>query len=196
MIFASELKTILAYPGVRAELDAAGAAQILLLGPGRMPGSGVFRNVHELEPGCCGWFVNGRLSTHKYWRLLDREHTEDFETTAEHVRFLVTDAIKRQMVSDVPIGTFLSGGLDSSLISAVCAEQMDNRGERLMTFSLDYRDNDKYFKAGKFQPNADTEYIKLMREHIDCDPHNTVLTPEELVASLEPATRARAARNG
>ena len=74
---------------------------------------------------------------------------ETFEQTAEHVRYLVTDAITRQMVSDVPIGTFLSGGLDSSIITAVCAEEMGKRGELLPTFSVDYLNNDLYF-----QPNA------------------------------------------
>jgi len=123
-IFASETKTILAYPTVHAELDAEGAAQILLLGPGRIPGSGVFRNIYELEPGCFGYYCNKKWNWKRYWRLKDREHTDSFEETAETVRFLVEDSIRRQMVSDVPIGTFLSGGLDSSLISSVCATEM------------------------------------------------------------------------
>lgn len=191
LFFASEIKTILACPGVRAELDAGGAAQLLMLGPGRLPGSGVFRNVREVEPGCCGHYSGGRLHLRRYWSLKDREHTESFEDTCEMVRFLVTDAIRRQMVSDVPVGTFLSGGLDSSLISAVCAGEMKEKGQRLQTFSVDYADNDRYFRAGKFQPNSDGHYIRLMTEHLDTCHEQTVLTPQDLLDSLEAATSAR-----
>ena len=191
IIFASEIKTILCYPSVKPELDAQGAAQILLLGPGRIPGNGVFRGIEELEPGCCGVFQCGQWHWDRYWKLMDREHTESFEETAEHVRFLVRDAIIRQTVSDVPLGTFLSGGLDSSLISAICAKQMRNRGERLNTFSVDYKNNEKYFVPGKFQPNSDNSYIEIMRDALDSRHHWTVLTPEELVQAMRDATAAR-----
>ena len=188
LLFASEIKTILAYPTVRACLDKEGAAELLLLGPGRTPGCGVFKDIQELEPGCCAVYEKGQLMTCRYWKLSDREHRESFEETAEQVRFLVLDAIRRQTVSDVPIGTFLSGGLDSSLITAVCAQKM---GEKLTTFSVDYADNDKFFTPNKFQPNSDGHYIRLMKNALNTDHHWCVLTPEELVAELENATIAR-----
>ncbi len=191
LLFASEIKTVLAYPTVEAELDADGAAEILLLGPGRTPGSGVFRGIYELEPGCCGYFEGGKLRLQRYWYLQDREHTDTFEQTVEQVRELVLDAIRRQTVSDVPIGTFLSGGLDSSLISAVCAEKIRSRGGKLDTFSVDYVDNDRYFVPGKFQPNSDGHYIRIMERVLDTNHHWTVLTPEDLVGALERATAAR-----
>ncbi len=191
ILFASEIKTILAYPGMEARLDAQGAAELLLLGPGRMPGSGVFRDIFELEPGCCGIFAEGKWQWNRYWKLRDRTHEESFEETAEHVRMLLTDSIHRQMVSDVPIGCFLSGGLDSSLISAVCAVEMKKRGERLHTFSLDYENNRKFFVPGKFQPNTDTDFIPIMENALGVIPHRTVLTPETLVETLEDATIAR-----
>ena len=190
-LFASEIKTLLAYPGVPRILDSDGAAQILLLGPGRIPGSGVFRGVEELMPGCCGYYENGGLNWWRYWKLTDREHTDSFEETAESVRYLVTDAIKRQMVSDVPLGTFLSGGLDSSLITAICAGQMQESGENLSTFSVDYENNEKYFVPGKFQPNSDSSFIALMQETLKTNHHLTVLTPETLVSNLKGATIAR-----
>jgi asparagine synthase (glutamine-hydrolysing) len=105
-IFASELKTILAYPTVKAAIDRDGIAQIVLLGPGRCPGSGVFNGIKELEPGCYGYYAAGKWNWKRYWKLLDREHSDSFEDTAKQVAYLVTDSIKRQMVSDVPIGTF------------------------------------------------------------------------------------------
>lgn len=191
MLFASEMKTILTYPGVRTQLDADGAGQLLLLGPGRTPGSGVFHNMRELEPGCCGVYEQGKFHIRRYWKLRDREHTDSFDDTVQKVRALVIDAIRRQMVSDVPVGTFLSGGLDSSLICAICAREKEQGGEELDTFSVDYQDNEKYFVAGKFQPNSDTEYIRIMLDHLSARHHWTVLTPEELIDGIADATIAR-----
>lgn len=191
LIFASEIKTILACPGVKAELDEEGAAEILLLGPGRSPGVGVFRGIYEIEPGCKGYYEDGRLKIRRYWCLLDREHRDSFADTVDTVRYLITDAIRRQMVSDVPIGTFLSGGLDSSLISAVCAEEMKKRGESLNTFSVDYVGNDVYFQPNKFQPNSDPYYILQMEQSLSSTHHWTILTPEDLLSVMEAATIAR-----
>ncbi len=191
MLFASEMKTILAYPGVPRELDRDGAAQILLIGPGRIPGSGVMRNMFELMPGCCGYYCTGQLKWWRYWKLRDREHTDSFCETVEKVQYLVTDAIRRQMVSDVPMGTFLSGGLDSSIITSVCASEMADRGETLSTFSIDYKNNEKYFVPGKFQPNSDNSFIALMQKYLHTQHHYTVLTPEDLTGELENATIAR-----
>lgn len=188
-LFSSELKTLLSYPGIPRQVTKEDAAQIILLGPGRIPGSGVFKDVFELKPGCCGYYCSGQWDWWQYWKLRDREHAESFEETAECVRYLVTDAIRRQMVSDVPIGTFLSGGLDSSLISAVCASEMT--GEKLDTFSVDYLNNDIYFTPGKFQPNSDNGYITQMQQAIQSQHHWTVLTPDDLIEELENATIAR-----
>lgn len=188
MIFASEMKTVLAYPGVQPILDETGVAQLLLLGPGRVPGSGVLKNIMELEPGCCGVYENGKWHSWRYWYLRDGIHRDSFEQTAEKVRYLVTDSIKRQMVSDVPLGTFLSGGLDSSLISSVCARQLQ---QPLDTFSVDYENNDLYFVPGKFQPESDARYIGLMQQYLKSQHHRTVLTPQQLSDTLEAATVAR-----
>ena len=191
LVFASEIKTILCCPTVRPELDAQGAAEILMLGPGRLPGSGVFRDIRELEPGYCGWYEAGKLKLRRYWKLRDREHRDSFADTAAHVRELVLDTVKRQMVSDVPIGTFLSGGLDSSIITAICAGELAERGELLPTFSVDYENNDKFFVPGKFQPNSDGEYIEIMRAALGTRHSRTELTAEDLMAALEDATVAR-----
>ena len=191
LLFASEIKTILAYPTVKAELDSQGAAEIILLGPGRTPGCGVFRGVEEVEPGCCGYWEAGKLSLRRYWKLQDREHRESFEETAETVRYLVTDAIRRQMVSDVPVGTFLSGGLDSSLISAICAGEMATKGKTLKTFSVDYAGNAQYFVPSKFQPNSDGYYIETMQKFLQSDHCLCVLTPEALLDGVLEAVRAR-----
>lgn len=191
LLFASEMKTILSHPKVEARLDEMGAAQLLLLGPGRLPGSGVFKGIRELEPGCAAYYEKGKLTWTRYWKLTDRMHTDSFPETVEKVRYLVLDAIKGQMVSDVPIGTFLSGGLDSSIITAVCAGEMRAKGKPLPTFSVDYENNERYFQSSKFQPDSDTAYIRRMQEVFQTDHHWTVLTPETLFDHLEEATCAR-----
>lgn len=191
LLFASEIKTILAYPTVNARLDAQGAAEILLLGPGRIPNSGVFHGIRSLEPGVCGIYCDRKLTLRRYWCLRDREHTASFPETAEYVRWLVTDAIKRQMVSDVPIGTFLSGGLDSSIISAICAKEMQKIGETLATFSVDYEGNDRFFVPGKFQPNRDNDYIEIMKRELGSRHRWTVISPKSLANALDEAVLAR-----
>ncbi len=191
LLFASEIKTILAYPTVKPMLDEQGAAELLLLGPGRTPGCGIFHGILELEPGCCGYYEKGSFYKRRYWQLRDREHTQSLAETVEEVQFLVTDAIRRQTVSDVPLGTFLSGGLDSSLITALCAKEAEKQGRTLKTFSVDYADNDRYFVPTKFQPNSDGHYIRLMQQELNTDHTWCVISPEELSGAMEAATDAR-----
>ena len=191
LVFASEIKTILCHPKISPRLDREGAAQLLLLGPGRLPGSGVFHGIREVEPGWCGWFSEGKLTLRQYWKLRDREHRDSFEETVDSVRWLVTDAIKRQMVSDVPIGTFLSGGLDSSIITAVCAGEMGEKGVQFPTFSVDYAGNDVNFRPGKFQPDSDAAYIRLMQQQFNTEHRDVMLSAQQLNDALEEATVAR-----
>ena len=124
-VFASEMKTILSFPGISARLDRQGAAQLIMLGPGRLPGSGVFYGIQELEPGCQGYWEKGSFRWERYWRLQDRENRDSLAEAVAHTRYLVTDAVHRQMVSDVPLGAFLSGGLDSTLALLVCVKTFD-----------------------------------------------------------------------
>lgn len=190
-VFASEMKTILSFPGISARLDRQGAAQLIMLGPGRLPGSGVFYGIQELEPGCQGYWEKGSFRWERYWRLQDRENRDSFAEAVAHTRYLVTDAVHRQMVSDVPLGAFLSGGLDSSILAALCDEEMEKHGESLKTFSVDYQDNDRYFQPGKFQPNSDSAYITVMCQALHARHSQTVLTPDALSDALEESTIAR-----
>ena len=179
-VFASEIKGILKNPLAKPRVNTEGIAEIILIGPGRTSGYGVFENIHELKPGECGYFRNGKLKTHLYFELKEQQCNESFDEVLDHTKYLVTDAIKRQMVSDVPIGTFLSGGLDSSGISSVVSSALKENGERLKTFSVTYKDNDKYFTKNKFQPNSDSEYISLMQKYLDSD-HTTVTVDTPLL---------------
>lgn len=179
LLFASEIKGILCNPIAKPRVNTLGIAEIMLIGPGRTSGFGVFENIYELRPGECGYFKDGKLKTHFYYELTEMENNESFDEVLEHTKFLLNDAIKRQMVSDVGIGTFLSGGLDSSAISSIAASVLREKGEQLKTFSVNYLDNDKYFQKNKFQPNSDNDFIGIMSDYLKSD-HRviTVDTPE------------------
>lgn len=190
-IFGSEIKAILCHPDVKAEIDKTSIAELIFMGPGRTPGYGVFKDIFELKAGHLGVFDKNGLKTRCYFKLTDRENSESADTIIEKTRYLVKDAIERQLVSDVPVGTFLSGGLDSSIISAVASNWFKERGKPLQTFSVEYKDNSKYFKKSKFQPNSDEEYIKIMVDFLGSEHTNVVLDTEDVVNGLYSAVDAR-----
>lgn len=191
LIFASELNALLEHPDVPHEIDENGAAELLLIAPGRTPGCGVIRGVEEVRAGWCGFYSADGLRLRQYWRLRAREHHGSFAETVEQVRELLLDSIRRQLVSDVPVCTFLSGGLDSSLISSVAASEMKKQGKRLDTFSVDYLDNEKYFQKSHFQPNSDPEYIECMAEYLGSRHHWVVVDTPDLLDALDEAVYAR-----
>ncbi len=166
LIFASELKGILAHPWVKAEIDQKGFNEIFGIGPARSPGCGVLKGIYEVRPGEFLICRKEGIQKNTYWKLESHPHTDSYERTIETVSFLVQDSIRRQMVSDVPICTFLSGGVDSSLVSAVCAAELGKQGKRLATFSFDFVGNQKNFKANAFQPSRDRPYVKQMAAYI------------------------------
>ncbi len=191
LCFASEIKTLLECPGVSRKVGREGLLEVMLLGPGRTPGRGVFRDIQELESACCAYYSKTGWRAWRYWAPEDLDTAESFEDTAAHVRELVTDAVERQLVSDVPVCTFLSGGLDSSVISALADKAFALRGGKLHTFSVTYRDNAKYFTAGKFQPNSDDDYIGLMAGSLHGEHHRVVLDSADVAAALYEAAEAR-----
>ncbi len=169
LVFSSELKGLFCFPGIRARLDAGGLNELFGLGPARTPGNGVFKDIFELKPGTSMTCSSLGFHTHTYFQLASRPHEDSYEDTIEKTHFLVTDAIKRQMVSDVPVCTFLSGGVDSSLVSAVCAKELKAQGQRLATYSFDFTENDKYFQANSFQPSLDRPYVDKMAGFLHSD---------------------------
>lgn len=191
LVFASELNALLEYPDIPHEIDENGVAELLLLAPGRTAGCGVIRGVEEIKSGYCGFYSADGLDLWQYWRLHAYELNETFEQTVEHTRELVLDSIRRQLVSDVPVCTFLSGGLDSSLISSVASSELKKHGKILHTFSVDYQDNEKYFTKSHFQPNSDPEYINCMVDYLNSVHHWTVIDTPELVGALDDAVYAR-----
>lgn len=191
-IFGSEIKALLAHPGVKAELDREGLAEVFALGPSHTPGNGIFRGIKELRPGHALKFSQDGLKVWRYWNVQSEEHKDTFDETVEKVRFLFQDAVKRQLVSDVPLSTFLSGGVDSSAITAIASNEYAKNGKGpLHTYSIDYEGNDKFFKANEFQPNSDGVYIKKMTDTFGTIHHNCVITQETLANFLHEAVTVR-----
>ncbi len=192
LLFASEVRCLLENPLVKPIIAEEGLCELFLIGPGRSLGQGIYQGVEELWPGECAFYDGERLYRRRYYTLTAKEHTSDREQSLREVRELLTDAIERQLVSDVPLCCFLSGGLDSSIISYVAAEQRKCKGEPpIDTYSIDYRDNDKYFQKSLFQPTPDSEFIGIMAEAIGSCHHEVTIDNMELFHALKPAVEAR-----
>ncbi|HEX9059978.1 MAG TPA: asparagine synthase C-terminal domain-containing protein, partial [Clostridia bacterium] len=151
----------------------------------------IYKNVYEVKPSHSIFIDHNGIRVRRYWSLVSEPHVDSFEDTVEKVKSLVYDSIERQFVADVPVCTFLSGGLDSSAISAIAARYFKERGQVLHTYSIDYKDNDIYFKPSAFQPNQDAPWVKRMSEHIGSIHHNITIDTPMLVEALRGAVLAR-----
>ena len=191
-IFGSEIKTLLASTMIKPRIDEEGLNEIFFLGPARTPSCGVFKGIKELKPGECAIYKNGFLCREQYFSVEAKEHTDSERDAIEKTRSLLTDAIRRQLVSDVPLCFFLSGGLDSSIIVKTASQYYkEKKLGRINTFSVEYRDNEKFFKKSRFQPNADYEYISMMSGDADTKHREVILDNTLLVDALYDSVEAR-----
>ena len=192
LIFASEIKGIFEYPNIEKILDNQGICELFGIGPAHTAGTTVFKNIYELKPAHFAIFNSSGFHCTRYWKLHSREHNDNLAQTTEKLKFLLNDAITRQLVSDVPLCTFLSGGLDSSIITKFASDYCKKEGlPPLDTYSIDYVDNDKNFVKSDFQPNSDSYYVELMSKRLHTNHHNVVIDTPELASYLEDAMIAR-----
>lgn len=171
IFFASEMETLLADSGVKPVLDWKGLNEVFSIGPAKTYGCGIFKGIDEVLPGHLLSYSEAGMKNTCYWKLVSKAHEDNYEQTVEKTAFLLGDAVTRQMVSEKPVCTFLSGGLDSSLVSAICARKLKKKGERLNTFSFDFTGNDKNFHASVFQPSQDRPYVEQMVQFVDSEHH-------------------------
>lgn len=190
-VFGSELKALLAHPALPREVDADGLAELLLIGPARTPGVGVLHGIQELRPGSALIFGRQGLRTWTYWALTSHEHPDDTPTTIATVRGLLEDTVQRQLVSDVPVCTFLSGGLDSSAVSAFAARYLSESGLTLNTYSINFVDQARYFQANAFQKSLDAPWARRVSEFLDTHHHEILVDTPDLVENVGAALRAR-----
>ena len=191
-IFASEVKSILKFPGITPVLDEQGISELFGIGPAHTNGLTAFKNIYELKPAHFIIYTENGIKIKRYWKLKSRPHIDNFNDTCNKVLYLLEDSIKRQLVSDVPLCTFLSGGLDSSIITLYASEYCKEHNlPNLDTYSVDYIDNDKNFQKTDFQPNSDNYYINLMQKKLNTNHHTVMLDTPELALALEDAMIAR-----
>jgi len=181
-VFGSELKALLAHPSVKAEIDTTGLAEIFNFR--RRLGSGVFLHVHELRPGHFLTLTRLHNRVTRYWTLHSEAHADDLHTTSERIRTLLEDTIKRQMIADVPVATFLSGGLDSSALSALAAKEFTREGKQLNTYSVDFVDSAQYFQGDVFRPSLDAPWTKRIVDYIGSKHHTVMVDKDELIENL------------
>lgn len=176
IVFSSEIKALFEYPGIKPRVDAEGLCEIFGLGPAKSYGKGVFKDIHEVLAGNIITFREQGMAEKPYWTLTSAPHEDTYEATVEKTSFLLYDAVKRQMISDIPICTLLSGGVDSSLVTSICARELKKQGLQLRTYSFDFKDNNKHFKSNSFQPTEDRPYVDIMIDavgsshtYLECD---------------------------
>ncbi len=183
IIFGSELKALFAHPDIQPRITIDGLREIFGIGPARTHGCGVFDGISEVVPGYFAVYSEKGMKFHKYWDLKSEVHTDSYEETVSKVSYLVSDSITRQMVSDVPVCSFLSGGIDSSIVTAVSAECMKKAGGIFNTFSFDFSGNDRFFTSNSFQPERDRPYVDIMLSHVNTN-HTYLECDEENLADL------------
>lgn len=192
IVFSSEIKAILKSGVVKPTINETGLYEIFFLGPARSPKSGIFKGIKELRPGEMATYKNGKLYKETYYRIKAQEHTDSESDTIDKTRFLLTDAIERQLVTDVPMCFFLSGGLDSSIICKTASNyyKRNNLGN-IHTYSVEYEDNRKYFTKNAFQPNADFDYISIMVDDTNSTHTEIVLDNKKVMEALFDSVEAR-----
>ena len=181
--FASEVKALLRHSAIPAEVDEVGLWQLLYLAPVTLPGQSVFRHIKAILPGHCATLSRAGFFEKPYWQLKALSCPDDAATAAAHVRELFVDAVTRQLESDVPLAVLLSGGLDSSAITAVAARVLAAKQKTLDTYSFEYEGNRESFAATLFQPQGDDDFAAALAAELGTA-HTVLTAPTEAVAEL------------
>ncbi len=188
--FSSEIKALLEFRDEIPTVSKEGLNEIFSIGPARTPGKGVFDHIFEVKPAHC-ISVNkyGTCST-GYWQLSCRPHYENYEETVLHTADLLDNIMKNQLALDDSPACLLSGGIDSSIIAAYLKQEMERRGQKTVTISFDFAQNDKYFKSSSFQPSQDKPYIDAMVKFLQSEHHYLECNYQTLADMLKDSVKA------
>ncbi|MGW5126151.1 asparagine synthase (glutamine-hydrolyzing) [Streptomyces sp. NPDC004069] len=189
VLFGSEPKAVLANPMVPRSVDMEGLRE--LFSRAKTPGHAVWAGMKEVEPGTVVTVERSGLRARRYWQLRAAEHTDSRQDTVARVRELLEDIVRRQLVSDVPRCVLLSGGLDSSAITALAVEQMRGK-ERVRSFAVDFVGQSENFIPDGLRSTPDTPYVHDVVQHAGTEHQDIVLDPEGLA---DPSVRAAAVRS-
>ncbi|MFJ8330485.1 asparagine synthase (glutamine-hydrolyzing) [Streptomyces sp. NPDC094437] len=189
VLFGSEPKAILAHPLVTARVTLDGLRELFTMI--KTPGHAVWDGIAEVEPGTVVTVDRAGLHRRVYWQLETRPHTDDRATTLTTVRSLLDDIVRRQLVADVPRCTLLSGGLDSSAMTAIAARQLAAHDEKVRSFAVDFTGQTDHFVADEYRATPDTPFVHDLARTAHTDHQDIVLDAEALA---DPDIRARVAR--
>ena len=186
-IFASEIKAILKHPHVKAKIGEKEIMELIGLGPAHNPGNTYFKDIYELKAGHFATYNDISFNTHCYWDLKTDSFEDDIYTTISKTKELVTDSLKRQLVSDVPVCAMLSGGLDSSILTTLAKQETN----KLSTFSIDFTGNDTAFESNSYQPTQDSEFVKIMSDYLGTNHKVIYFKNEDLFHLLQDSMIAK-----
>ncbi len=181
LIFASEIKAMLENPLISSRVDKYGLWEILYLSPNFVSGKSVFKDILELCPAQCMIFDKNGVKKWKYWEIKAQPYFRDRSYAIEKTRYLMRDAIRRQMVSDVPLCVLLSGGLDSSVVSSIGQEYCKENGNVLDTYSFEYEGNKEAFTNSLFQPEKDDDFALYVADYLGTN-HTVLTCPTDVLA--------------
>ena len=186
IFIASEIKSILKYTK-EAIINKDGICELLGMGPSHSKGKTIYKGIYELPPGHYLRYSKKGLEIVEYYKLPVYKYKKTYKETVNDIHDLLSKAINNQMISDVGISSFLSGGLDSSIISTVVASKKIN----LDTYTIDYEDNKECFKANDFEISRDLDYAKIVSEDINSKLHIAIIDNKTLISNLEKAVILR-----
>jgi asparagine synthase (glutamine-hydrolysing) len=173
VLFGSEPKAILANPLARHVVDVDGLRELFAFV--KSPRHAVWSGMREVEPGTIVTVDVDGIRERTYWRLETRGHADDRDATVAHVRELLDDIVGRQLVADVPRCVLLSGGLDSSVITALSAAKLAAEGEQVRTFAVDFVGQTENFKPDDLRSTPDGPYVHDVAEHVGSEHVDIVL---------------------
>ncbi|MDD2648010.1 MAG: asparagine synthase (glutamine-hydrolyzing) [Eubacteriales bacterium] len=191
IFFASEPQAILEMLEKKPKISENGLRELLALSPLRSVGEGIFDNMREFMPARAMTITREGCTERSYWQLKSMRHTDSYDDTAQHVRYLLSRAVRAQAHFDAPICTFLSGGLDSSVVTALCAESLREKGVALSTYSFEYGDNSRYFKPTAYQPDTDDNWAARVAAEIGTEHMILSLSSAEIHKLIPAAAEAR-----
>lgn len=187
LLFGSEPKALLAHPGFAAELDREGLAELMAVPRARTPGHGTFRGLREVKPGHVLTANRSGVRERRYWGLTAGEHLGDFAASTRDVHELLQHIVAHEVVADVPVGSLLSGGIDSSAITAMAARHL---GDSLTSYSVS-PPSGRTATEDVWRTSTDGPYAKLVADHLGIKHSVTDVSVDSLIASYDVGLRAR-----
>ncbi|MFI9330176.1 asparagine synthase (glutamine-hydrolyzing) [Kitasatospora sp. NPDC052868] len=168
VIFGSEVKAVLAHPAVRPVVDLDGLRE--MFATTKSPGRSVYRGIAEVRPGHVVRVRRQGISVRRYWALEAREHTHNLDATVATVRALLDDIVHRQLEADVPLCSLLSGGLDSSAVTALAAKALREAGAGpVRSFAVDFTGQSEHFQPDEVRSTPDGPYARMLARHVGAD---------------------------